>query len=83
MADLETVQVVGDGIDGRWVTWRWMNGFLPGGVAEVTGLDRAAARLARALPRDRNHLGFEGDYCHTPYYVFGEITAGKEGFYPA
>jgi hypothetical protein len=61
MADLETVQVVGDGIDGRWVTWRWMNGFLPGGVAEVTGLDRAAARLARALPRDRNHLGFEGE----------------------
>ena len=43
--EAHTVQIVGDGMDGRWLTWRWSKGLFPPGVAKTEGLDDAVAML--------------------------------------
>lgn len=54
-----TVQIIGDGMRGRWITWRWSTPepdattsapAWPVGVAETMGLEAATRRLAAALP---------------------------------
>ncbi len=61
MAGQRVVQIVGDGLKGDWVTWRWADGVHAAGVARVRGVTSATRRLARALPSDGRALGFEGE----------------------
>ena len=61
MTNRRVVQIVGDGLKGDWVTWRWSDGTFPTGVARVRGVTRATERLARALPQGPQRLGFDGD----------------------
>ena len=46
------VQVVGDGVDGDWLTWRWNDPDRPVGVHRVEGLREAVAAFRAALPRE-------------------------------
>lgn len=61
MAGRRVVQIVGDGITGHWATWRWSDGASGGQVARVRGLEKVTKRLHQALPRDPEHLGFDGE----------------------
>ncbi|WP_158676499.1 CHAT domain-containing protein [Tessaracoccus sp. OH4464_COT-324] len=45
-----TVQIVGDGLDGQWLSWRWAGTDRPVGVHRCVGLDAALAALDAALP---------------------------------
>ena len=46
------VQIVGDGVDGDWLTWRWNDPYRPVGVHRVEGLREAVAAFRAALPRE-------------------------------
>ena len=46
------VQIVGDGVDGDWLTWRWNDPYRPVGVHRVEGLRDAVAAFRAALPRE-------------------------------
>lgn len=46
------VQIVGDGVDGGWLTWRWNDPDRPVGVHRVEGLREAVAAFRAALPRE-------------------------------
>lgn len=50
VADPLVVQMVGDGLSGRWLTWRWADGAHPGGVADLGAKTGLADRLSQALP---------------------------------
>ncbi|HMR47836.1 MAG TPA: CHAT domain-containing protein [Arachnia sp.] len=54
--ETHTVQIVGDGMDGRWITWRWSEGLFPAGVAKTEGLDDAARDFSNALPQNRTEV---------------------------
>lgn len=60
-ANQRVVQIVGDGLAGNWVTWRWSGDRPACEVAQVHDLEPVSARLQRALPRDADHLGFDGE----------------------
>lgn len=49
------VQVVGDGVNGRWLTWRWADALASGGVHETSCLDEWAGQLRAALPTPDAH----------------------------
>jgi len=53
------VQIVGDGIDGRWLTWRWGDGSFPLGVAQTDGLQPAVQRLRASLPLNEDRGALE------------------------
>ena len=55
------LQIVGDGLKGNWITWRWSDGADPVGVARVRRVTRETARLKRALPAGAHRLGFDGE----------------------
>lgn len=61
MTSQRVVQIVGDGLKGDWMTWRWADGVHPVGVARVHGITAATGRLARALPKGADRLGFDGE----------------------
>ena len=46
------VQIVGDGVDGDWLTWRWNDPDRPVGVHRVEGLRESVAAFRSALPRE-------------------------------
>ena len=46
------VQIVGDGVDGDWLTWRWNDPYRPVGVHHVKGLGDAVRAFRAALPRE-------------------------------
>ena len=46
------VQIVGDGVDGDWLTWRWNDPDRPVGVHRVEGLRESVAAFRAALPRE-------------------------------
>lgn len=48
--DRPVVQLIGDGIAGRWLSWRWSDS-REFGVHRVEGLDEALAAFHAALPR--------------------------------
>lgn len=60
MGEPYVVQIVGDGIEGNWMMWRWADGFQPHGVARVRGLPQTIERFKRALPQESGDLGFHG-----------------------
>lgn len=51
MVPRRTVQIVGDGINGRWLTWRWAGRAFEGGIHRTHDLDEWTRRLSAALPR--------------------------------
>ena len=46
------VQIVGDGVDGDWLTWRWNDPDRPVGVHRVEGLRESVAAFRSALPQE-------------------------------
>lgn len=46
------LQIVGDGMDGDWLTWRWSDPDRPVGVHRVEGLREAVGAFRAALPRE-------------------------------
>ena len=52
MAERQVMQIVGDGVTGRWVTWRWGGQGRSGGVGEVPEAARVTDRLRAALVVD-------------------------------
>ena len=46
------VQIVGDGVDGDWLTWRWNDPYRPVGVHRVKELGEAVRTFRAALPRE-------------------------------
>jgi len=46
------VQIVGDGVDGDWLTWRWNDPYRPVGVHRVERLRDAVRAFRAALPRE-------------------------------
>ena len=52
MADRPVVQIVGDGVTGRWVTWRWGGTTPSHRVAEVPDSGPTTRRLHHALGLD-------------------------------
>ena len=50
MAERRIVQFVGDGVNGRWVTWRWAGGVAEGGVQRLPEFGEWTNRLRAALP---------------------------------
>ena len=46
------VQIVGDGVDGDWLTWRWNDPDRPGGGHRVEGLRESVAAFRSALPQE-------------------------------
>ena len=46
------VQIVGDGVDGDWLTWRWNDPYRPVGVHRVKRLRDAVRAFRAALPRE-------------------------------
>ena len=46
------VQIVGDGVDGDWLTWRWNDPYRPVGVHRVERLRDAVRTFRAALPRE-------------------------------
>ncbi|WP_432558802.1 CHAT domain-containing protein [Granulicoccus sp. GXG6511] len=59
MSGQSILQIVGDGIAGNWITWRWADGGL--GVAEVRGLESISNRFRDALPTGPQGLSLDGE----------------------
>ena len=55
MAERRIVQFVGDGVNGRWVTWRWAGGVAEGGVQRLPEFGEWTNRLRAALPAADAH----------------------------
>lgn len=64
MSARRVVQIVGDGVRGRWLSWRWEAALFSGGIHRVHGLSELAQELKTALPhvdpRDGTLLGLDG-----------------------